>query len=102
MIRDASQGVVDSPASALRQDFSRAVGRGMQRIHPGLPILPGMATGASDCMWYRSKGVDCYVMSALFMHSDDYLSHGLNERAPLAAIRPAIAFYRSLFSDLSK
>lgn len=101
-IRDVSEGVVESPASPLRTDFTRAVGKAVNLIHPGLPVVPGMAKGASDCMWYRAKGVDCYIVSALFMKNSDYLSHGLDERAPIASIAPAIAFYTSLFSDLSK
>ena len=64
--------------------------------------LPNMATGASDCMWYRAAGVDCYIASPLFLKSSDYLSHGLDERAPIANIRPGIAYYLSLFTDLSK
>lgn len=102
VIRDVTEGAVESPASPLRADFAAAIARGMGRIHPGLPIVPGMAKGASDCMWYRSSGVDCYIVSGLFMKGDDYRSHGLDERAPIAAIAPAITFYKSLFTDLSK
>lgn len=101
-IRDVSEGVTESPASPLRSDFTSAVGKALGKIHPGLPVVPGMAKGASDCMWYRVGGVDCYIVSALFMKPNDYRSHGLDERAPIASIGPAITFYMSLFSDLSK
>jgi acetylornithine deacetylase/succinyl-diaminopimelate desuccinylase-like protein len=102
VIRDASDGVTESPASALRSDLTGAVDRAVAKIHPGLPVVPGMSKGASDCMWYRAGGVDCYIVSALFLKPDDYRSHGLNERAPIASIGPALIFYQSLFSDLSK
>jgi acetylornithine deacetylase/succinyl-diaminopimelate desuccinylase-like protein len=101
-IRDVSEGVTESPASRLRGDFTGAIGRAVAKIHPGLPVVPGMSKGASDCMWYRAGGTDCYIVSALFLKPDDYRSHGLNERAPVASIAPAITFYISLFSDLSK
>jgi carboxypeptidase PM20D1 len=101
-IRDASEGVTESPASPLRKDLSSALGRALGKIHPGLPAIPGMSKGATDCMWYRVGGTDCYNVSALFMKPDDYRSHGLDERAPIASIGPAITFYTSLFSDLSR
>lgn len=101
-IRDVSEGVTESPASALRQDFTQAVGKALGKIHPGLAIVPGMSKGASDCMWYRVGGTDCYIVSALFLKPDDYRSHGLDERAPIASIAPALTFYTSLFSDLSR
>jgi carboxypeptidase PM20D1 len=101
-IRDVTEGAVESPASPLRKDFTQAVGKAVNLIHPGLPVVPGMAKGASDCMWYRAGGTDCYIVSALFMYGEDYRSHGLNERAPIASIGPALVFYQSLFSDLSK
>jgi carboxypeptidase PM20D1 len=101
-IRDVSEGVTESPASRLRGDFTGAVGKALSKIHPGLPIVPGMSKGASDCMWYRAGGTDCYIVSALFLKPDDYRSHGLNERAPVASIGPALTFYMSLFSDLSR
>jgi carboxypeptidase PM20D1 len=101
-IRDVTEGAVESPASALRSDLTGAIGKAITKIHPGLPVVPGMSKGASDCMWYRAAGVDCYIVSALFMKPDDYRSHGLNERAPVASIGPALTFYQSLFSDLSR
>ncbi len=101
-IRDVSEGVTESPASPLRKDLTSAVGRALGKIHPGLPVVPGMSKGATDCMWYRVGGTDCYNVSALFMKPDDYRSHGLDERAPIASIGPALTFYISLFSDLSK
>jgi carboxypeptidase PM20D1 len=101
-IRDVSEGVTESPASPLRKDLSSALDRALGKIHPGLPAIPGMSKGATDCMWYRVGGTDCYNVSALFMKPDDYRSHGLDERAPIASIWPALTFYTSLFSDLSR
>lgn len=101
-LRDVTEGAVESSPSPLRADFTAAVARGMATIHPGLPIVPSTAKGASDCMWYRAEGVDCYIVSALFMRGEDYRSHGLDERAPIAAIGPALTFYMSLISDLAR
>ena len=100
-LRDVTDGAVDSPASPLRPDFLAAASKAIRAVYPGIPIVPGMALGASDCMWYRVRGVPCYVASPLFLKDSDYLSHGLNERVPLANLRPGIAYYVSLFGDLA-
>ena len=52
-------------------------------------------------MWYRARNVPCYIASPLFLKDSDYLSHGLNERVPLANLRPGIAYYVSLLRDLA-
>ncbi len=101
-LRDVTEGSVDSPASPLRPDFIAAAKKAIGSVYPGVPVVPNIATGASDCMWYRSKGVDCYIASPLFLKSSNSRSHGLDERMPIANIRPAVAYYVSLFSDLSK
>ena len=101
-LRDVTEGATDSPASPMRADFIAASTKAIHSVYPGVPVVPNMATGASDCMWYRAAGVDCYIASPLFLKSSDYLSHGRDERAPIANIRPGIAYYLSLFTDLSK
>lgn len=101
-LKDVTDGAVESPASPLRPDFLDAATKAIRAVYPGIPIVPGMATGASDCMWYRARNVPCYVASPLFLKDSDYLSHGLNERVPLANLRPGIIYYVSLFGDLAE
>ncbi len=100
-LKDVTNGAVDSPASPLRPDFLAAASKAIRAVYPGIPIVPSMALGASDCMWYRARNVPCYVASPLFLKDSDYLSHGLNERVPLANLRPGISYYVSLFGDLA-
>jgi acetylornithine deacetylase/succinyl-diaminopimelate desuccinylase-like protein len=61
-----------------------------------------MSAGASDSMWFRSHGVPSYGVSPTFIKDSDSFSHGLNERTPLANIKPSMAYWRSLITDLSK
>ena len=100
-LQDNTDGAVESPASPLRPDFVAAASKAIRAVYPGIPIVPSMAVGASDCMWYRARNVPCYVASPLFLKDSDYLSHGLNERVPLANLRPGIAYYVSLLRDLA-
>ena len=54
-LKDITDGAVDSPASPLRPDFLAAASKAIRAVYPGIPIVPGMALGATDCMWYRAK-----------------------------------------------
>ena len=93
---------VETAASPLRPDFLKAVERAMAASWPGVPIVPTQASGASDSMWFRAKGVPSYGISPIFMKDSDDFSHGLNERVHLSNIKPGLAYYYSLFTDLSK
>ena len=99
---DVTAGSVTTPASPLRPDVKAAVEKAVRQSYPGVPVTPGIALGASDNMWYRNVGVPGYVLSPLFMKSSDYRSHGLDERVPVANLRPAITYYLSLITDLAK
>lgn len=100
--KDVTEGSIANDASPMRPDFVRAVEKALGKAYPGVPVFPSMSSGASDSMWYRSVGVPSYGASPVFIKESDSFSHGLNERTPIAAIAPAIVYYRSLFTDLSK
>ena len=101
-IKDVTEGAVPNDASPMRPGFVAAVTRAMNKVYPGVPILPSMAAGASDSMWFRYHHVPSYGASPVFIKESDDFSHGLNERTPVSNIPPAITYYLSLFSDLSK
>ena len=102
VFKDVTEGSVPNDASPMRVDFTSAVTRAMGKIHPGIPVFPSQASGASDSMWFRYHGVPSYGASPIFMKMSDDFSHGLNERTPIMNIDPAILYYRSLLTDLSK
>jgi acetylornithine deacetylase/succinyl-diaminopimelate desuccinylase-like protein len=99
---DVTVGSVATDASPMRADFVAAVEKGLAKIDPGAPVFPSMASGASDSMWFRSKGVASYGASPLFSKDSDDFAHGRNERIPLFNITPAITYYLSVVTDLSK
>lgn len=100
--KDVTEGAVPNDPSPMRADFVSAVKKAMGEIHPGLPIFPSMSAGASDSMWFRHQNVPSYGASPVFIRESDQFSHGLNERTPIANITPAITYYLSLFTDLSR
>ena len=97
-----NDGSIDAPASPLRPDVLAAVTKAVHARYPGLPVVPSMAAGASDSMFFRALGIPAYGVSGLFMKSSDDFSHGLNERAPIAAIDGDLAHWESLLKDLAK
>ncbi len=100
--KDVTEGSVANDASPMRANFVAAVTRAMGKAYPGVPVFPAMSAGASDSMWFRYHKVPSYGASPVFIKESDEFSHGLNERTPVASIAPAIVYYRSLFTDLSK
>ena len=100
--KDVTEGAVSNDASPMRPDLVAAMKKALGAVYPGVPMFPSMASGASDSMWFRYHGTPSYGASPLFIkHSEDF-SHGLNERTPIANIAPAITYYLSLVTDLSR
>ena len=100
--KDVTEGSVANDASPMRPDFVAAVKKSLDAVYPGVPVFPSMASGASDSMWFRYHHVPSYGASPTFIKASEDFSHGLNERTPIANIRPAIDYYLILFKDLSK
>jgi carboxypeptidase PM20D1 len=97
-----NSGSIESPVSPLRDDVMSAVKKSIHAQHKGLSIIPSMSAGATDGMHFRANGVPTYGIAGLFMKASDDFSHGLNERAPVAAIDGALAHWDSVLRDLAK
>jgi carboxypeptidase PM20D1 len=93
---------IESPASPMREDFINAAGRAIGQAYPGVAIIPGQSSGATDSMWYRALGVPSYAATPTFSKDSEDFSHGLNERVRLSNIKPGINYFLILFTDLSK
>ncbi|MBY0422806.1 MAG: M20/M25/M40 family metallo-hydrolase, partial [Parvularculaceae bacterium] len=90
-----------SDASPLREDVMAAVKKAVEAVAPGAPISPAMSAGATDSLYFRAKGVPSYGVSGLWMRPSDDFSHGLDERAPVAAFAPAMTHYHVLLTDIA-
>ncbi|UYY59786.1 M20/M25/M40 family metallo-hydrolase [Sphingomonas sp. S2-65] len=101
-VRYIDSGTVASDASPMRADLMQLVTRAVHARFKDVPIVPVMAAGASDSMWFRARGVPSYGVSPIFMKSSDSFSHGLNERTPLSEITPSITYYKTLLTGLAK
>jgi acetylornithine deacetylase/succinyl-diaminopimelate desuccinylase-like protein len=79
-----------SPASPLRADVVDAVTKVVHALHPGIPVVPSQASGASDGLYFRAAGIPTYGVGSAFIKDSDDFAHGLNERLPVAS------FYQDL------
>lgn len=102
VVTEPGSGSVASDASPLRPDVMKAVTKAVRARFPGLAIVPSMSAGATDSMHFRALGVPSYGVSGLFMKDSDEFAHGLNERAPVAAIDGALAHWDVLLKELAR
>lgn len=92
---------VASDASPLRPDVFAAIARAVHAQYPGLPIVPHMASGASDSLHFRAAGIPSYTLSGIFLKASDEFAHGLNERVTAASLPGAMQMWYQLLKDLA-
>jgi carboxypeptidase PM20D1 len=93
---------IESDASPIRKDVFAAIANGVHASYPGLPIIPHMASGASDGMHFRSVGIPSYTFSGIFIKASDEFAHGLNERVPKATVPVALNMWYSIIKELTE
>ncbi|NUO71299.1 MAG: M20/M25/M40 family metallo-hydrolase [Frateuria sp.] len=93
---------VESAASPLRADVVAAVTEAVHARFPGVQVVPGMSSGASDSMHFRNAGVPCYGVDAAFTKPDDTFAHGLNEKLPASEVAAGLEFWHRLLTRLAK
>jgi len=51
-----------------------------EQMWPGIPVIPAMATGATDGRFLTPAGIPTYGVSGIFADGETTNAHGLNER----------------------
>ena len=92
---------MSSDASPLRNDVFSAVTRVVQKLHPGVPVVPDQASGATDGLVFRAAGIPTYGVGGIFMRPKDDFSHGLNERIPVDGFYSSLDHWYLLLKDLA-
>jgi len=68
---------------------------------PGVPVMPLMATGASDSLYLRNGGIPSYGVSGLFADLNDSRAHGRDERVAVPAFYESMQFLFVLVKRLA-
>jgi len=93
--------VPKGPASPMRPDIMKAVGRLTDTLWPGVPSIPIMVMGATDGRSLRSAGIPTYGIQGFFMDRDDMRFHGRDERMGVQAFYEGQQFLYELVKTLS-
>ena len=73
----------------------------LSREYWSVPVMPLMATGASDSLYLRNAGIPTYGISGLFGDINDNRSHGKDERVGVKQFFDATQFLYTLVKRLS-
>jgi len=77
-----------------------AITTATNKVWPGLPVIPGMTTGASDGIYLISGGIPTYGVSGIFTDEDDNRNHGKDERILVKSFYDALDFEYALVHAL--
>ena len=89
-----------SPLSSHRSDAFRLVEKAVETVFPGTVTTPYLMTGASDCRYMSRVSENC-LRFAPFRITQEQMDaiHGLDENIDLAALEPAVAFYKFIITE---
>ena len=77
----------------LRPDIFGPLNKVVAEMHPGLPILPEMETGASDSVYTMAAGMPSYGINGVAIDVDDVRAHGRDERLRVSSFDSGVEFY---------
>ena len=77
----------------LRQDVFGPLDKIAAEVWPGAPVIPTMATGASDGVYTNAAGMPTYGISGLALDRDDVRAHGKDERLGVESYYAGVDFY---------
>jgi acetylornithine deacetylase/succinyl-diaminopimelate desuccinylase-like protein len=89
------------PPPPLRPDLFQPLEKITDSMWLGLPVIPDMATGASDGVYTNAAGMPTYCVSGEAIDRDDIRAHGKDERVRVAAFYQAVEFYYRFLKALT-
>jgi acetylornithine deacetylase/succinyl-diaminopimelate desuccinylase-like protein len=92
---------MSSDASPLRPEVIAAVTRAVQKLRPGVPVVPNQSSGATDGLVFRAAGIPTYGVDGIFIRPKDEFAHGLNERIPVDGFYRSLDHWYLLLKDLA-
>ena len=83
----------DSPAVTLHPDVMKPLEKIAHEMWPGAPVVPTMATGASDGVFTNAAAIPTYGVSGIAIEFGDVRAHGRDERIGVSSYYDAVQFY---------
>ena len=92
---------VPSDPSPLRPELLSLLDQLAARYFPGAPVIPSMASGATDGLYLRNAGIPVYDAGALAAAEGEANAHGLNEKVREKSVYDAVAFWYDMVKGLA-
>jgi acetylornithine deacetylase/succinyl-diaminopimelate desuccinylase-like protein len=90
-----------SPSPDLMGEVPTVLRKLAKETWPNAPVLPVMQNSTTDSLYLRQRNIQAYGFFPLGLSEQDYLrAHGVDERLPIAGIRPGIDFMYRLVQQL--
>ncbi|MBI1251264.1 MAG: M20/M25/M40 family metallo-hydrolase [Alphaproteobacteria bacterium] len=91
-----------SAAPDLRRDVMGPIERAAARMWPGVPVVPLMATSATDGRYLIGAGIPTYGVSGRFMVRGESNIHGLNEKLRVQSLYESRDFLEAIVRDYAR
>jgi acetylornithine deacetylase/succinyl-diaminopimelate desuccinylase-like protein len=92
-ITDTAPSRKSLPPPPLRPDVFGPLEKISSEIWPGTPVIPEMATGASDGVYTMGAGLPTYGVAGIAIDRDDIRAHGRDERLGIESYYKGVDFY---------
>jgi len=81
------------PPVALEPEVMQPLEKLVAVYWPDTPVVPDMATGASDSIFTNAAGIPTYNWSAIELETNDVRAHGKDERLPETSYWKGLQFW---------
>ncbi len=89
------------PPVALQPEVMQPLEKLVAVYWPGTPVVPDMATGASDSVFTNAAGIPTYNWSAIELETSDVRAHGKDERLPEESFFKSVQFWHEYVKMLT-
>ncbi len=93
---------IPSPASVLPGELQETIETLAEAFWPGVPVIPEMATGATDGLFLRNAGMPVFGVAGWFMRPEDIRAHGLDEKIGIAEFHQGTEYWYQMLKVLSQ
>jgi acetylornithine deacetylase/succinyl-diaminopimelate desuccinylase-like protein len=91
------------PASDVEGAAPAAVRKIATEMWPAAPVIPILSLGGTDSRFLRARGIATYGLSPIALtEADARRAHGVDERVPIASLRPGLEFFHRLVLELAE
>jgi acetylornithine deacetylase/succinyl-diaminopimelate desuccinylase-like protein len=100
-VKVALQSEAETPSAPprLTPEILGPIEKITEKMWPGVPVIPAMATGATDGRFTTPAGIPTYGVSGIFADPNTTNAHGLNERIGVKQLMEGRVFLHLLVKE---